>query len=181
MSDTPKSLLATRKLTQTRLKELANYDETTGLFRRKLLLPGGIPIGSIMGHNALTRGKHYVRIRLDGELIMAHVLAWLYTFGEWPTGEIDHIDGDGANNAIANLRLVSRTENNQNSSKRKHNTTGFTNVFKQANGRYTTRIKFNKVTRQLGTYATAEEASAVYEAAKANYAYGPSHGKQTKN
>ena len=47
----------------------------------------------------------YLHIEIDGQDCLAHNLAWLYMTGEWPPGEIEHIDGDKLNNAWANLRL----------------------------------------------------------------------------
>ena len=46
-----------------------------------------------------------------GKLIYAHRAAWAIHFGEWPKGEIDHINGDASDNRIINLRVVNRTEN----------------------------------------------------------------------
>lgn len=40
--------------------------------------------------------------------------AWLKHYGFLPDCEIDHIDRDPSNNSIENLRLCSRSQNNQN-------------------------------------------------------------------
>jgi hypothetical protein len=44
--------------------------------------------------------------------------------------QIDHIDRNRTNNHISNLRWVSASTNQQNTIKKKHNTSGFKNVFK---------------------------------------------------
>ena len=41
-------------------------------------------------------------------------VVWLLVHGDWPEGEIDHIDCDPQNNSIDNLRVVNRAENNWN-------------------------------------------------------------------
>lgn len=43
-----------------------------------------------------------------------HRVAWAIYYGEWPKLEIDHIDRVKDNNAINNLRVVSRSENLRN-------------------------------------------------------------------
>ena len=44
--------------------------------------------------------------------------------------QIDHIDRNRTNNHISNLRWVTQSENQQNTTKKKHNTSGFKSVFK---------------------------------------------------
>ena len=62
---------------------------------------------------AMTAGKEafisrkpngYIYARLMGRAIYAHRAAWAISYGEWPKGDIDHINGDRADNRIANLR-----------------------------------------------------------------------------
>ena len=43
--------------------------------------------------------------------IKAHQLAVALAVGVWPNGDVDHIDGDKANNAAANLRWDTRAGN----------------------------------------------------------------------
>ena len=66
--------------------------------------------------------KAYRRIdlKIDGKKhhFYEHKLAWLYVYGALPIDgiEIDHEDGDGTNNKITNLRLLTSSENTHNSS-----------------------------------------------------------------
>ena len=88
-----------------------DYDPETGVFtwkqRPSRAVREGYTAGSV-GHYG------YMLIGLKGEIVMAHKLAWLIMKGEWPAGEVDHIDRNRSNNAWRNLRLCSRSENQEN-------------------------------------------------------------------
>lgn len=56
----------------------------------------------------------YVIIRVFGRNFPAHRLAWLLHTGEWPTGVVDHINRNRADNRASNLRDVTPTENARN-------------------------------------------------------------------
>jgi hypothetical protein len=71
-----------------------------------------------------TRYEGYKVGTIFGTLARAHRVAWALHYGHWPVGEIDHIDGNPANNAIANLRDVDRTGNARNLKRNATNTSG---------------------------------------------------------
>jgi hypothetical protein len=48
------------------------------------------------------------------KMIRAHRVAWLCFYGEWPKGEIDHVNRDRSDNRIVNLRVVTRQQNARN-------------------------------------------------------------------
>lgn len=77
--------------------------------------------------------------------------------------KIDHKDRDGLNCQRDNLRIATATQNSYNTGPR--NATGLKGVFKTANNRYASSIMRNSVQVHLGTYDTAEEAGAMYDAA----------------
>jgi hypothetical protein len=112
----------------------------------------------------------YVLVGVDGPQYLAHRLAWLYMTGAWPDAEVDHIDGNRANNAWSNLRLASRSQNIANSGLRVTNTTGFKGVFK-ARKKFNAKITVNYKSVNLGNFDTKEEASAAYKRA-AQAAFG---------
>ena len=70
----------------------------------------------------------YVMVNIDRTRYYAHRLIWLMRFGEWPEGEIDHIDGDRSNNRLENLRCVSKSGNMRNQKRNSRNTSGFPGV-----------------------------------------------------
>jgi len=94
-------------ITHTRLRELAHYCPETGQFthlKSKGRKKAGMPAGSV-------RRDGYVYVMFDGYRGMAHQFAWLYVTGEWPTQEIDHMDGNKANNEASNLEWCTRSHN----------------------------------------------------------------------
>lgn len=103
-----------RKVTKERVLEKLRFDPNTGIFTWKTTHRAGL----MAGCTGCERGKFYTRIRIDNELIMAHVLAWIVTYGEQPSFEIDHLNGDGTDNRPANLVKSNRLLNNSNASKR---------------------------------------------------------------
>lgn len=82
---------------------------------------------------------------------------------------IDHIDGDGFNNALLNLRYTTSRNNIscENVKRKKPKASKFTGVSynQNSNGKKKWRsiIKINKVTFNLGTFATEEEARDAYQ------------------
>lgn len=119
------------------------------------------------------RGSGYISITINKKPYMAHRLAWLLTHGEWPEVEIDHINGDRADNRIVNLRLATRQQNMINRRTHKSNKLGVKGV-SQIKNRFRAQLwhcgKFvlNK------SFATVEEASAAYQA-KAQEVFGEWH------
>lgn len=108
------------ELTAERLRELLSYDPETGIFRR-VATRRQVKSGDIAGSDD---GKGYWRIRVNGEKHRAHRLAWLYVNGAWPIDQLDHINGDKLDNRICNLREATNSENQQNRSLPKSNTSG---------------------------------------------------------
>lgn len=142
---------------------LLNYDPQSGLFTHKV---NGHKrkAGEVTGR---LDTKGYVRIRLLGYEFKAHRLAWLLTYGTWPTAEIDHINGCPSDNRIINLRDVSVAENGWNrTNAMKNSKTGVLGVCEKQ-GKFVAQIGVGRKRVQLGAYSTAEEAAAVYAAAKA--------------
>lgn len=56
----------------------------------------------------------YTRIRVNGNYFYAHRLVWFVTYGVFPNGVIDHVDGDKSNDRIENLRDATMRVNMQN-------------------------------------------------------------------
>jgi hypothetical protein len=136
------------------------------------------------GNEALRNphGKSHYSGNVFGEVHLAHRVAWAIHFGQSDFGMIDHIDGNGRNNQISNLRLASRQINSQNARMRHDCSSGITGVHRHINKRWglpkwTARIQVGKRRLFLGSFETLEEAKAARRAAELKYGFGPSHGK----
>lgn len=162
--------MATDDLTVARLREILNYDPETGVFTRRT---GGQGFRCEAGRVAGSpHSAGYINISVLGKRRLAHRLAWFYVHGQWPVGDIDHIDGDRSNNRIANLRSVNRSGNLQNQRAAKpHNKTGFLGVrldtrLKTSERKYVASIVVDGRQHRIGSYYTPEDAHAAYLEAK---------------
>lgn len=97
---------------------------------------------------------------------MAHRLAWLYVYGEWPKDMIDHVNGDGTFNAISNLREADNTLNKQNQRIPNKNSKSKLLGAYARKEKFRSQIMVNRKAIGLGTYETAEEAHQAYLSAK---------------
>ena len=147
-------------ITQERLKELLSYNETTGLFTRKVTA-GSAKAGSIAGFKCK---DGYFRLWIDNKRYSNHWLAWFYVNAAWPSDELDHIDGDRCNNRIKNLRESNRIENSRNRGKPISNSSGAKGVtWNKSVGKWQAQIGFNQTTMYLGCFETIKDASCAYE------------------
>jgi hypothetical protein len=156
--------MANQIITAEQLREALAYDSSSGVFVWKKFYRG-IRCASVAGYTD-KRGAVYIRV--DGVRYCAHRLAWLYVTGARPQYEIDHIDGNPANNAFHNLRDVPHQTNQQNmrsafSSNKSAALLG-TSLHK-ASGLWRARITVGKEIC-LGYYKTPEAAHAAYITAK---------------
>lgn len=144
--------------TPERIRELLDYDPETGvLVWRK---PGhGIHCGSPAG----MQKRGYVVLVIDRQTRFAHRLAWAHYYGEQAQAQVDHVDGNGFNNSIANLRLCDSAQNQQNRV-RFTSRTGLKGVTRLPNGRFQAQIKVNGRQTYLGTFGSAGEAGRAYDA-----------------
>lgn len=106
----------------------------------------------------------YRKIMLNRRYYGAHRIAWLLTYGAWPDGIIDHIDGDQSNNRLSNLRLSNTSLNAANKKRPSTNTSGFKGAsLIKSTGKYGAYIKVNGKSMALGTkFLTPKEAHDAY-------------------
>lgn len=159
-------------ITAEQLRNLLTYDLESGEFTWKVDRMCGrhnkqfaAHAGQIAGNGTRERSSR-VQIRVAGKNYRAHRLAWLYVYGEWPRGEIDHVDGNATNNCIANLRLATREVNNQNHRRPNRNNSLQVQGVKKHWNRFVAQICVGGKTQYLGSFATPGEAHQAYLLAK---------------
>lgn len=149
----------------TELRRILNYDPETGVFSRRVRSSHAFP-GDKVG---CLRPDGYMQASVRGKTYLLHRLAAYHVTGEWPAGEVDHINGDRTDNRWANLRLVDRATNAQNERGKRRNKwqSEFMGVSPiEKTGKWVARICVNGRLRHVGTYATEEEAAEAYLSAK---------------
>lgn len=153
------------ELTAERLREVLAYDRQTGAFTWRTTQSNRAKAGKTAGSTSSHDG--YLYIRIDGALHKAHRLAWLHVHGSWPAAGLDHVNGERAQNNIANLREATQAENMQNL-RRPHrdNKTGFMGVHRSGS-RFYARIKAGPDFFKSPKVDTPQEAHAAYLQLKA--------------
>jgi hypothetical protein len=151
------------------LRAVLNYDPDTGVFTWR----DGVRwcrAGSRAGYVCRTYGYHMLKV--NQRKCRAHHLAWLYVHGRWPSDEIDHINGDRADNRIANLREANRTQNLYNTVCKSNSRSGLKGAFYDSSrGAWFSSIRLNGKRVHLGMFDSAESAHAAY-CEVANNAHG---------
>lgn len=159
--------MATQILTQARLKELLRYDPETGVFTNLVWRNNRAKAGAVTGTSG-TRG--YLQCTLDAKPYKLHRLAWLYVYGEWPKGQIDHINHNTADNRLVNLRDVPCAYNHQNRARRTKSASGYLGVtWHKRDARWQAYINVNGRSHHLGFYLTLQDAVAARIAAERQY------------
>ncbi|MCA0963314.1 HNH endonuclease [Salipiger bermudensis] len=134
------------------------------------------------GEEAFTAtNNHGYRVGcLFGRVYSAHRVLWCLAKGGWPDAsyQIDHINGNRTDNALANLRLVSNIENHMNTKRPTNNTSGCVGVFLEPRtGRWVAQIYAQGRRRHLGTFIEKEEAIKARNLAERAHGYHINHGR----
>lgn len=106
----------------------------------------------------------YMAVNILKTTYLSHRVCWFLHYGKFPENEIDHVDRNGFNNKIDNLREATRQQNAVNRTKLSNNTSGFKGVFwRKSRATWIAVISFNHKTTYIGSYSSPEEASIAYE------------------
>lgn len=151
-------------LTYERAHERLIHDAETGELVWKIDHWKKVKAGNIAGD---LYGNGYRRVCIDSKDHLAHRVVWLMAHGEWPHGEIDHINGVRTDNRLVNLRVLTSSQNKHNHHGRSDNKSGFTGVswFRSAN-RWRADITVDRKAIYLGSFHDINEAAAAYAKAK---------------
>lgn len=141
------------------LQDFLRYDPNTGFVYLKEGTKGrkrGLeePLGSL--------GKQgYLQTEIKGKQYKVHRLAWFLHYGEWPNGQIDHINKDKVDNRIDNLRCGnSVNQHNRDMPKGASNLVGA--HWNSRKKKFTSSIKVNGVRYHLGYFNCPTAAHLAY-------------------
>lgn len=156
------------------LRQLFVYDPETGVLRWQARAPSyyahltdSKANASAKAFNRKRAGKEaggfspagYRLAYAQGRLIPSHRVAWCMYYGDWPAGQIDHIDGDRANNRINNLRVVTIAVNLRNREYKPRGRSGVVGVYWHKRSRkWQARLYLKDRAPYFGNYDTVEEA-----------------------
>ena len=159
------------------LNRLLKYDPETGklYWNARDDLPGFTSRWA--GKEAFTTlERGYRQGRIFSELHYAHRIIWRMQTGETPD-DVDHINGDRADNRWENLRAVSRGSNMKNRGLSRQNSSGHHGVYQRPWG-WQVYICSNYQRQCIGSFKTKQEAVSARLAAEAIEKFHPNHGKR---
>lgn len=188
------AIMADRELpSPTLLRQLLDYNPETGKLVWRERLPVHFTDGAYSavrcckswnrvnaGNQAFTHimGIGYAQGSVNGRLLLAHRVIWAIVTGEWPQGDIDHINGNRSDNRWANLREVSHAINLRNASGKSNNTSGATGVSYRADrGKWRARVMVDGRERSLGSFDSLDAAVAARAAAMGSDGFTKRHGE----
>lgn len=144
------------------IRRYLSYDPGTGAFTWIKAPQNRIAVGSVAG--TINRNG-YRRIIFGGRNYPAHHLAWWFTYGFWPPGQIDHVNGARSDDRIANLRPATANQNARNRRSAKGSSSQYLGVTWHA--RYScwrAQINFDRRVRHLGYFQDEKDAARAYDA-----------------
>ena len=157
------------KINAQELRSILTYLPDIGEFRWRVSRGPGARPGSPAGTACC--GGRYRKITINGTQYQEHRLVWLYVHGVWPPAWIDHINRDGCDNRLTNLRLSTPAENAANRRAHRNSRAGLKGVLARPNGTWCARIMKAGKSRFLGSFNNPEDAHNAYVLA-ANRLFG---------
>ena len=130
-------------------RELLSYSPDTGTIR---WVWGRSRSGSAGGVAGTPTSDGYRVIKIDGRAYLAHRIAWLITYGKWPEGRVDHVNGEKSDNRLTNLSVTTVRDRLKGVYRCEH----------LRSNPWMARIMVNGARRNLGCFPTPELAHAAY-------------------
>ncbi len=143
------------------------YNQEKGIFTWNYDGTRGVKAGDVAGSKTK---DGYIMLSVGGKKILAHRVAWLFVYGEFPYGNIDHINRNKSDNRIANLRNANHEQNAQNRLKNSRNTSGYKGVtWHKRDQKWQSAITIKRKVIHLGYYQDPQDAYSAYIEASKKY------------
>lgn len=154
-------------MTAKQARELFDYNPKTGALVWRVTPTNRVRVGGIAGS---PDKDGYLKVCVNYKSYKVHRVAWLYVYGDWPRGQIDHINRVRNDNRICNLRCVpGQQEQQQNVGLSARNKSGFVGVcFSRKAKKWEARIGCAGKKTWLGYFDSPEAASSAYQRAKSS-------------
>lgn len=163
-------------LTQEYLNDYFDYDQITGIVRYKKSNTNAVRVGNIAGCKQTSKNKSYYRINIQGSFYLLHRIIWMMLHGNFPN-TIDHINGNGLDNRLSNIRDVSHRINMRNSKLRIDNTSTVVGVYFSKNRKkWEAKIGVDYKLINIGSYSEFFDAICARKSAEIKYGFHRNHG-----
>ena len=140
------------------LNKLFEYKPFTGELIWKVNR-SNIKKGSIAGSKHKSGKLTYLQVGVNGKQYAIQRIIWKLYYKEDPKHlDIDHKNRNTLDNSIANLRKATTAQNNNNKNTYKNSKTGYSGIYQEFNGKYTSTTFFKGKSYRNGTHTTIEEA-----------------------
>jgi len=161
------------------VRETLSYDPERGILIRVKTFGNrqdrvSKPAGNVRRNKT---GGAYRQVSVGKRSHYSHRVCYLLYYGHWPNGQLDHIDHDGLNNKIDNLRVVTQSENLKNAPMRIDNTSGHVGVtWHKGRKKWQAGIIVNRSYHFLGRFDDIDLAVSVRKQAEIEFGYHKNHG-----
>lgn len=164
------------EVTELNVKDLFSYCHKTGFIFWNISRSNGVKKGDKVGSIKIdSSGMRYIQTIICKKYYLVHRIIWLYVHGYWPD-KIDHINRDGTDNRIENLRNVSNSENQRNRGLFKRNKSGISGVHRISGS---DRLYVYIGEREyLGSFDDFFEACCARKSAERRCGYHENHGSK---
>ena len=156
------------------------YDSQSGVFYWKespmYKVKAGDKAGALLKNGC---GNNYLTITVHGKRYLAHRIVATLFLGAKPSDFVDHINGDGFDNRLENLRLVSKQQNSRNMKISARCKTGIMGVsFCNKYNGYRVKIGRNRTISKAFYFKDFFEACCARKSLENEFNFDKNHGKR---
>lgn len=124
------------------------------------------------------RKDTYWRVGINNKDQLVHRIVYMIHTGKELTLDIDHIDGNPANNSIENLRAVTHSQNLSNQKMSLKNTSGTTGVYLNRHNKWCAQMKHKQKIWHIGSFDKIEDAILARKAEEQRLGFHVNHGRK---